>query len=290
MRRFESCRGRPRPGQRVARTSRGPADRSGPRPTREQQRVKGTRRRLNNQLLELCRMEGRDIVLHTASQGAIGLFGGKQLAERVADRADERCAVDVGPQVAHEVEIAANSQIGVPGRPPFVPSHRLGASADSRRLELDEAPNVIRDAPIESKDVEPGGLRWMPRRSRTASACLKGPDSSAAWAIAAAVETSNSASVDCGSSAPSIVFQRFKDGPDGSRLRGIGHGSRTSRRERSGVEGRRPSDADLTSRRTFGDARYRAACLSRAADSPGNDRTTLQVTPPSRGFVCVGWW
>jgi hypothetical protein len=35
---------------------------------------------LENQLLELGLMEGRDIELHTAPQGAIGLFGGKQLA------------------------------------------------------------------------------------------------------------------------------------------------------------------------------------------------------------------
>ena len=31
------------------------------------------------------------------------------------------------------------------------------------------------------------------------------------------------------------------------------------------------------------------ACIELAV-GPGNDRTTLQVTPLSRGFVCVGWW
>jgi len=65
--------------------------------------------RLDNQLLELGLMEGRDIQLHTSSHSAVGLFGRKQLAERVADRADERRGLDVGPQVAHEVEVEASS-------------------------------------------------------------------------------------------------------------------------------------------------------------------------------------
>ena len=60
---------------------------------------------------------------------------------------------EIGPQVADQVQPERAAHVAGAGGLPFVPAHRLHASIDAGRLQLDEA---IRLAVGDGEDVEPG--------------------------------------------------------------------------------------------------------------------------------------